>query len=153
MSREITFFVSGEPRQQGSKSARVVRGKPILTDGFGSTPKRLKSWRKSIRDTASAKRLDEFPKTPAPIFAKHEPVSIYLAFYFLKPKSVKRDYPSVMPDLDKLVRAALDGLTGELFHDDAQVIDIVTTKRYVSENQPLPGLKVYVKLYEKGTGP
>ncbi len=34
------------------------------------------------------------------------------------------------PDLDKLVRGVLDGLSGVLFADDRQVIRILGTKQY-----------------------
>lgn len=33
------------------------------------------------------------------------------------------------PDLDKLLRALNDGLTGVAFHDDSQVVNIAATKR------------------------
>ena len=51
-----------------------------------------------------------------------------------KPKSAKRAFPSVKPDLDKLIRAVLDGLTGVAFEDDSQVILIQSSKTY-GENQ------------------
>ena len=38
-------------------------------------------------------------------------------------------------DLDKLVRAVLDSLTGILYYDDSSVIDITAKKRYASRDQ------------------
>lgn len=53
-----------------------------------------------------------------------------LLFVFNKPKTVKRDEPYVRPDLDKLIRAVLDGLTGVAYEDDQQVIRITAQKAY-----------------------
>jgi len=61
-------------------------------------------------------------------------VKVELDFIVTKPKSTKRAFPSVKPDLDKLVRAVLDGLTGVVYEDDSQVIMIKASKTY-GENQ------------------
>ena len=64
----------------------------------------------------------------------HNPVEITLVFHLPKPKSVKRDFPSVKPDLDKLVRSTFDGLTtGGLFEDDALVIALSASKIYATD--------------------
>lgn len=57
-------------------------------------------------------------------------VKVEIDFVFLKPKTVNRRYPSVVPDLDKLIRAVLDGLTGVAYQDDCQVILIQASKTY-----------------------
>jgi len=42
--------------------------------------------------------------------------------------------PAVKPDLDKLVRAVLDGITeGGAIHDDAQVCAIAASKTYAGQ--------------------
>jgi len=61
-------------------------------------------------------------------------VQIALTFVFNKPKTVKRNEPHVRPDLDKLIRAVLDGLTDVAYEDDQQVTAITATKVY-GENQ------------------
>jgi Holliday junction resolvase RusA-like endonuclease len=40
------------------------------------------------------------------------------------------------PDIDKLARGVLDALSGVLFHDDAQVIDLRVGKRYAGADEP-----------------
>jgi hypothetical protein len=40
------------------------------------------------------------------------------------------------PDLDKLARSVFDALTRVVFHDDAQVVDLVATKRYATVGEP-----------------
>ncbi len=53
-----------------------------------------------------------------------------LLFVFNRPKTVKRDEPYVRPDLDKLIRAVLDGLTGVAYEDDQQVVRLTAQKAY-----------------------
>ena len=65
-------------------------------------------------------------------FAFHRPASHYLPANSKRPEPVLRlDAPTSHtkpPDLDKLIRAVLDALTGRAYDDDAQVIDIVAMK-------------------------
>jgi crossover junction endodeoxyribonuclease RusA len=67
-----------------------------------------------------------------PHFVKHVPVEISLIFHFRRPEtaSKKRKRVVVKPDLDKLLRATLDALTGVVFHDDAQVVKVIAEKVY-----------------------
>lgn len=52
-------------------------------------------------------------------------------FFLPRPKTVKRDYPIVPPDSDKLARGILDALTvAKVYVDDSQVVDLVVYKRY-----------------------
>jgi crossover junction endodeoxyribonuclease RusA len=60
-------------------------------------------------------------------------VAVTVAFHLPRPRSVspgRRPYPITRPDLDKAARGILDPLTGVLYHDDAQVIDLHASKRY-----------------------
>lgn len=69
-------------------------------------------------------------------------------FYLLRPPSVKqskRAFPIVPPDIDKLCRSTLDGISqglsgkvgdGLLWGDDAQVIELVARKFYADEREP-----------------
>lgn len=67
-------------------------------------------------------------------------IEIKLDFIYQKPKSVKRDLPTVAPDLDKQIRSVLDALTGVAYVDDGQVVGITATKRYGA----IPGVIVSV---------
>jgi crossover junction endodeoxyribonuclease RusA len=68
------------------------------------------------------------------------PIIVTMKFRVKKPKSVKRQYPTVAPDLDKYIRAVNDGLTGVAFADDSQVIKIIASKEY-AEN---PGVDIEI---------
>ena len=63
---------------------------------------------------------------------KHIPVAVEMRFYFEKPPSIpkKRTQYVVKPDLSKLIRSTEDALTGVIFNDDAQIIQLVASKHY-----------------------
>lgn len=61
-----------------------------------------------------------------------------------RPKRPRWWSPGVKPDLDKLCRALLDGMTdGGLITDDARVVGLHAHKRYASEVNPT-GVRVSV---------
>ena len=122
----ISFSCDGTPVPQGSM--KVINGHILHSQGSA-----LAVWRSTI---ALAAR-----------FAGAKPVEgaigIEIIFRVRRPKTVKRDYPTVAPDLDKYIRGVLDSLTGIAYRDDAQVIDIKAKKVYSDE----PGADI--KIFEK----
>lgn len=131
--RSVEFFVDGVPIPQGSKSARVVRGRAILTEGFGERPKRHKAWRKAVSDAAETwlSKHGDMPPYDGP-------VCIDLTFYLPRPKSTSKRITTAhrKPDLSKIVRAVEDSLTGIIYTDDARIIEIVAKKQYADDNPP-----------------
>jgi crossover junction endodeoxyribonuclease RusA len=128
--------------------AYVVGGHPVVTH---TKPASLGAWRQSI-----AARADE-AMVEAGIERLTGAVSIELRFGLRRPRShygargmvMPRHadaWPSVAPDIDKLVRAALDALTGVVFVDDGQVVELIATKAYAER----PGLDMRI---EDATGP
>ena len=78
-----------------------------------------------MRDTIKASNPTMIPK---PV-----PVSVRVDFYLPRPKTVKRQYPTVPPDVDKLLRSTLDGITESgIIEDDAQIIEAYTRKMYAA---------------------
>ena len=108
------FFVRGRPVPQGSM--KFVRPGVMIH----SRSQDLALWRADI-----ARNAELFGFKPIASAVKVE-----LDFVMSRPKSSKRAFPSVKPDLDKLIRAVLDGLTGVAFEDDSQVILIQSSKTY-----------------------
>jgi Holliday junction resolvase RusA-like endonuclease len=94
---------------------KVINGHVIHSQGSA-----LAVWRSTIGLTA---RQHEVKKIEGP-------VSMQLQFFMKKPRTVKRELPTVPPDLDKLIRAVLDALTGIAYEDDAQVVEIKASKTY-----------------------
>jgi len=130
----ISFFVAGEPIPKGSTKSFYTGGKVITTNAN----RRTKDW--ELRIGTEAQKLNATCTT--------EPVELLLFFRLSRPKSLPRkvQYHVRRPDLDKLIRACLDALTGILFRDDSQVCAIHATKRYVLDGQ---GSGVEIQLEEK----
>ena len=80
----------------------------------------------------------------------HEgPVSVELCFYLPRGKTVRRALPAVKPDLDKLVRAVLDALTGYCYKDDGQAVGVLASKQYAVDEDP----GVHITLSKVGSQP
>ena len=87
--------------------------------------KRVKPWRKAVHDQmlAAAKSQDWATVTDA--------CRVDVVFFLPRGKTVKRELPTVTPDLDKLVRSTLDALTSsKVVADDKLVCRIDARKVY-----------------------
>ena len=125
--KTIIFTVMMKAQPQGSMKAFVVGGRAILT----SDNAKMKPFRAEVKRMALASITGE-----APVFASQVPVRLVIRFQFVRPASAKkRPYPSVKPDIDKLQRAVLDALTGVIYKDDSQVVEVTARKSYGLENK------------------
>jgi len=104
--------VPGAPIPQGS--LKFINGNAIHVRAAD-----LATWRAMIY----AKARETVPMRDGAVY-------VGLTFVMRKPKTVKRDLPFVRPDLDKLIRAVLDGLTGAAYNDDEQVCVLAAEKVY-----------------------
>lgn len=130
----LQVFVPGIPQPQGSKQGFIRGNRVVLVEAN----KKLKPWRALVKDTLEAANV-----TCQPIRA---PVTLTVIFFMPKPKSVKREYPSVKPDLDKLIRSINDSATDAgVLQDDSQVIEIVAHKVYADQFLPGGVLITYTK--------
>ena len=119
----IQFRVDGKPVPQGSMSS--VNGHIFHSQGSA-----LATWRAAI--AIAARHAGARPSAQS--------ISMTIVFIFQKPKTVTRSEPTVPPDLDKLIRAVLDGLTAVAYKDDAQVTEIRALKIYGER----PGVEIQV---------
>lgn len=75
------------------------------------------------------------------------PVSLRCAFVLKRPVSTPKSRPTPpatkRPDLDKLVRAVGDALTGTVYAEDSLVVELVATKRVAEEGEQ-PGVRIDV---------
>ncbi len=128
------FTVPGKPVPQGSMKAFVTKGKAFTT---ASNPGPLAVYRNDIRNTYDHLFGTE-PMLEGTIsinidFVFARPQSHYNTAGSLKGSTYKTPAPrwhAIKPDIDKLVRAALDALSLYAFDDDAQVCYITATKSY-----------------------
>jgi Holliday junction resolvase RusA-like endonuclease len=120
----IKFEVAGQPQPQGSKNGYLRGGRIVLVE----SSKNLKPYRLSVAHSAqlAAKRLGWS------VIDDDRPIWVTIRFGMTRGKTVKRLHPTVKPDLDKLVRAVLDGITQSkaIWKDDAQVCQLITEKHY-----------------------
>lgn len=107
------FFVAGKPVGQGALTT-------INRRTFHSNDKDLIPWRRLVAITARN----------AGIKPMDGPVGMRLRFTLPRPKSVKRDYPTVAPDLDHYIRAIFDALSGVAYKDDSAVVSVSAHKVY-----------------------
>jgi Holliday junction resolvase RusA-like endonuclease len=115
---DLTIEVFGEPASQGSHS--VINGRIVQVNSA-----KHKRWRNAVVFAA----LDLISEDWEPIDA---PVELSVIFYLPRPKTVlDRPLPSVMPDLDKLIRAVADSLTdAKIYADDSRIVRITAQKVY-----------------------
>ena len=124
MSVEILIEVFGEPASQGSHS--VINGRIVQVNST-----KHKKWRNAVVFAA----LDLIFEDWKPI---DTPVELSVVFYLPRPKIVRdREFPAVMPDLDKLVRAVADSLTDAgIYSDDSRIVRLTATKVYADHRGP-----------------
>lgn len=140
----VEFTVLGLPVPQGSARAMTHRhtGRAILIQ---SNREGLAVWRASV---AYAAQRAMAGRPPVP----EGPVALAGAFVLPLRKSrpkvlrtsrqrLEHGAPWKKPDLDKLTRALLDGLTGVLFADDGQVTHLDVRKTY----GPTPGATIQAR--------
>lgn len=125
--KELSFRVDGLPAPQGSKR-HIGNGRMI------EASKKVGPWRAAVLEAVAPLSFEPFSGS----------VGIEIVFWLEKPKSVKRDLPTVPPDLDKLVRGLFDALTlASVWTDDAIVIEVKSWKFYAELEQPGASVRVY----------
>lgn len=134
---KVAFVVFGTPEPKGSTKAFVRKMGDTYRAIVTSDNPDLKRWEQLVRFEAQA-AMRKIGLERSPFF--DGPVAVSVRFGLIRPPSVsakKRPRPTVKPDLDKLVRAAIDPLIGVLFRDDAQVCKLVNPEKfYVPDGRP-----------------
>lgn len=112
--------VYGDPKPQGSKSAKYVNGHVIMWE----SSRKLPEWRESVHMACKVASMEY----ETPILG---PVELHVTFHMPRGKSVTRKYPNTSPDLDKLIRGVGDSLQSSgVLSNDGQIVTIVATKIY-----------------------
>lgn len=137
----VTFKVFGEAQTQGSKVAfnHPHTGKAMMME---SKSKAHKTWRNLVAE-ASREAWGGQPVTPALC-------AVSITFQFVRPKShygtgrnaekLKDGSPhdtecGKRKDIDKLVRAVLDGITGTILQDDYQVLYLTASRKWIDRTK------------------
>lgn len=137
----IRFTALGQPQTAGSKRAFVLRRRDgSLVTRPGGSPvvnvtddnARSKDWRRTVAWSARQVFTGELLRGA---------LRVTFTFYRPRPKGHvgangltkagrENPYPTTKPDALKLARAAEDALTGVVWHDDAQIVEEVLSKRW-----------------------
>ena len=117
----IEINVIGRPAPQGSKRHL---GRGVMVEAS----KHVTPWREAVKFAARAAIKAEPNWQPI-----DGPVSVEMVFRLQRPKKPGWIVPAGPPDLDKLQRSTLDGLTeAGVIYDDSRVVTIGATKRWTS---------------------
>lgn len=137
---ELRFTVLGKAAPGGSKRAFAIRkgGVPTGQVAVVDANRRAKPWQAEVRAAAA-----DAMYTADAGFLLTGPLNVSMTFYQSRPKShygtgrnsstlkpSARPFPTSAPDALKLARGTEDALTGVVFVDDAQVVDLDVHKRY-----------------------
>jgi Holliday junction resolvase RusA-like endonuclease len=131
--RSITFDVDGVPVPQGSKTCLCRNGKPLMFE----QAKGFSQWRTAVKRESHKH---------APSWTRDTPLVVEMIFSFPYTGRVRTaEWKITKPDIDKLIRHVLDGLTFDargrgVLPDDAQVVRLVVDKVY----GPVPGVRIRV---------
>lgn len=121
----IEITIAGEPKAQARPRFRF-RGKGVYS------PKT--DWYKTVY----ADLVKHYPN-----LTLVGPLHMDIIFNMPKPKTLKRLYPDVRPDLDNLAKAVMDACNqAKIWHDDSQVIALTLVKMYSNT----PGAKITINM-------
>lgn len=162
----LTVVIDGEPQPQGSVSAWVPTdkaGNPYRRPASPRNPRgaiivnvtsdnaELKRWRTKIEASARA-AFQRASDDGAGVGYTVEVVSFFCrpASHFGTGRNAARlkgsapARPIVKPDVDKLLRAALDGIAEVVWAGDQQVTDTIARKRYLDGRDASPRQEIRV---------
>lgn len=120
--RSLDLSVYGIPAPQGSK-------RYIGEGRFIEASDKVAPWRRAVAQ-AVLSLGDVEPFTTA--------VEVKVVFFIPRPRSVRRIWPTVPPDLDKLCRSLGDGLSvnTKLLEDDSLIVRWDASKQYADTREP-----------------
>ncbi|MCP3800342.1 RusA family crossover junction endodeoxyribonuclease [Allokutzneria sp. A3M-2-11 16] len=120
-TKEISFVVEGLPAPQGSKSAFRSGSRIVVVESAAAA---VKAWRAAVKAAACGARGFASARLA---------VEVRIVFTMPAPDRLPGDRwaPSVRPDIDKLARSTLDGLTdAQVIADDGQVVSLNVRETY-----------------------
>lgn len=148
----LDITAHGRPRSKGSHVAQVTTSGKVRAAAVQEDD--LDRWERAVRSAASLARGTAWRDGAWPgTTAWRGPVVVLARFRLVRPKrladTMAAEPALVVPDVDKLVRALLDGLNGVAYADDRQVTTLVATKAYASPLERA-GVTVRVVALEDG---
>lgn len=100
----------------------VAKGRPRFGKGFTYTPAKTRKAEEALKTILRGLMRGRQPS--------REALALEVSFFLMRPKSVKREHPSVRPDLDNYLKALMDAGNGIVWEDDCQIVEIRAAKKY-----------------------
>jgi len=124
-----TFQILGDPKAQG-RPRFCRRGNFV----GAYDPKDSRQYKDNISAQISAQK---------PVYIGEGAICLEAEFILARPKTLPKKVVdhTKKPDLDNLLKAVKDAMTGIVWRDDSQVVSLIARKDY----GPTPGIKVVVK--------
>jgi len=156
MIKSINLWVPGTPATAGSKKPFTFRDKKTgkIRALMAPDSKRQKPWMAKVSVVA----MENYKAAPLRGY-----ITLRVDFCFARPKShygsgknhdqVKPSAPryhTQKPDLDKLLRAAMDAMTGIVWHDDCQIVRYEDVRKFWVTGRP--GAAIWIEWEEKDHG-
>jgi len=136
-ARRVTFEVFGIPKAKGNAKSFVVQRpgqKPRAITTLDNA--RSKNWQTVVADCA---------QTAASGMLFVGAVVLTISFVLPRPLKPMSSHHVTLPDIDKLLRAILDALTGTVYVDDKQVVELHARKVYQVHRAAPPGVFIVIE--------
>jgi Holliday junction resolvase RusA-like endonuclease len=147
----LCFTVLGEPMVKGNKQAQVLmrHGQPVFKNGRPITYMYEANSAERKRNAEGIGMVALAARNEAGLSMLRDcAVAVTLRFYTARPQGhygtgrnagVLKDRaparPAKRPDVDKWVRHTLDALTGVVYVDDGQIVQLLAEKRYADGDE------------------
>jgi len=143
----IEFVVYGTPGPQGSKKFVGLSrsGKGLMIE----SSRKVKPWREEV-ELAARQAMRGVPMFTGPVLVR-------MVFTLERPKSAKnRLFPSVKPDVSKLVRSTEDALTSAgTWKDDALAVEYSRVAKFYPNTDPesldRPGVRIRIEAVDRSS--
>src|SRR5690554_6391727 len=113
------FIIEGKAVPKG----RPRKGK----HGNLYTPQETRNYEEVVKWLYMAEKNKKFFQSDIPLF-------LLVETFIKRPKSVKREFPTVKPDVDNTSKTIMDALNMVAYTDDAQIVDLYIKKRYADRD-------------------
>jgi Holliday junction resolvase RusA-like endonuclease len=99
----------------------VAKGRPRFAKGRTYTPKKTKDFEAHVKALAR----EQYKNGPI-----RGALKMTVVFTIKRPKTVKREHPTVKPDTSNMVKSLEDALNKIAYEDDSQIVSFCAAKRY-----------------------
>lgn len=128
----LKFNIPGEPCAQGRPRFAVFHGHAVAYDPAKS--KNYKSFVKMLAMAAMDEQEWKYTELPLRIaICAWESIPKSKTKKFRQDALEGKEFPTVKPDLDNVAKTIMDALSGVVYKDDKQVVDLIVKKRYTDQ--------------------